>query len=269
MPAPARPAVRARPGRAWVLGWVLSVVLHGTLAGVVFLMPAQARRTPSRPIEVIERKLPEREKPKPPEEKEEPKPEPKLAPPEAKVAMAKRIPKAPPKAEPEPESKAEPKGPPPEDTGPKTFGLKLEGTTKAAPGTGVAIPRGDSLRVSPTITKKGPEKKQEKPTGFKSSYSKGEEAPVAVVTVQPKVLRQVNVEYPERMKELGIEGRVVLELTVDGNGKVVAARVLTGLRAELDAVALAAARKLLFSPATVNGVPVKVKIPYTFTFVLD
>jgi protein TonB len=255
--------------KAWPLGWVLSLVLHGALAGIVFLLPAEARRLPTTPIEVIERKLPEPPRPKPPEPKEEPKLEPREAPPEAKVAMVKRIPKAPPRAEPEPEAKAEPKGPPPDDTGPKTFGLKMEGTTKAAPGTGVAIPRGDSLRVSPTITKKGPEKKQEKPTGFKTSYSRGEEAPVAVVTVQPKVLRQVTAEYPERMKELGIEGRVVLELTIDGSGKVAAVRVLTGLRAELDAVAVAAARKLLFSPATVNGVPVKVKIPYTFTFVLD
>ena len=153
---------RTRNGR-WILGWALSLALHGTLAGIVFLMPAQARRLPTRPIEVIERKLPEPPKVKPPEPKDEPKPEPKEAPAEAKVAMTKRIPKAPPKAEPEPEPKAEPKGPPPDDTGTKTFGIKMEGTTKAAPGTGVAIPRGDSLRVSPTITKKGPEKKQDKP----------------------------------------------------------------------------------------------------------
>jgi TonB family protein len=248
---------------------VLSLALHGALAGVVFLMPAQARRTPSRPIEVVTRKLPEPPKPEPP--KPEPaKVEPEVRPAPTKVAMNRQLPKAEPKTDPEPEPKAEPKGPPPEDTGPKTFGLKMEGTTKAAPGTGVAIPRGDSIRVSPTITKKGPEKKrEEKPTGFKQSYGRGEEAPVAVVTVQPKVLRQVTAEYPEQMKELGIEGRVVLELTIDGSGKVAGVKVLTGLRAELDAVAVAAARKLLFSPATVNGVPVKIKIPYTFTFVLD
>jgi TonB family protein len=125
------------------------------------------------------------------------------------------------------------------------------------------------VRVSPTVTKKGPSRKVERPSGFKASYGKGEEAPVAVVTTQPKVLRQVTAEYPEKMKELGIEGRVILELTVDENGRVARARVLTSLRAELDAVALVAARQLLFSPARVNGVPVKVKIPYTFTFVLD
>jgi len=143
----------------------------------------------------------------------------------------------------------------------------MSSTTRATTGEGVQVPEGKSLAVSPVIRKQG--KKATPPQGFKSRYAASEVAPVAVLTTPPKILKQVNVEYPEKMKELGIEGRVALELIIDVHGKVVEVKVLNGLRTELDEVAIAAARRLIFVPATMNGNPVRVKIPYTFTFVLD
>jgi periplasmic protein TonB len=244
------------------------MALHGALVVAVLLVPAEAKRQPSLPsIEVTERKLP----PPPPEP---PRPDPpKVDPPaaETKVAMTKQLPRIrqPPPTEPEPTRETTPTDDKaPADTGPKTFGIKMSGTTTAAPGSGVQVPRGDSLAVSPKITKRGLPPPP-KPKGFKTTYTKGEEAPVAVITSQPRVVKKVTAAYPEKMKELGIEGRVVLELTIDGSGKVTDARVVKSLRAELDAAALVAARQMIFAPATVNGTPVKVKIPYTFAFVLD
>lgn len=258
--------------------WVASLAIHGGIAAVIALLPPQVM-APKKltPIELTDREL-ERPKPPPPPPEppkpkaEEPKPEPAPEPPPKKVVRRQPRKQPPPKppAEPPPSEPQEPPSDKPPDTGPKTFGLTLEGTTTAAPGEGVAVPQGDSMAVAPTIRKRGKKKvENKKPTGFKKTYQRGEMAPVAVITTRPRVLKRVQADYPERMRELGIEGRVVLELTIDADGNVINIKVLKSLRPELDEAAKAAARKMRFAPATVSGTAVKVKIPYTFTFVLD
>lgn len=258
----------SRPPPA-ALSWALSVLLHGGLGLVLWLMPAAAKLPPPlKPIELTDRELPpEPEKPEPPE----PKPPPPAAQP--KVAMIRKLPR--PTVQPPPEQTPEAKPTEPksvEPTRPPTFGIKLEGTSRAPAGTGVQVPEGDTLLTKPTRKqqKKKPGKvaKTER-RGFKADYEKGERAPLAVVTKMPKVQQKVIAEYPDKTKELGIEGRVVLQLSVDGKGRVKEARVVTALHPLLDAAAKAAALKMRFAPATVNGTPVAVKIPYTFTFVLD
>lgn len=83
------------------------------------------------------------------------------------------------------------------------------------------------------------------------------------------VSKGVDVPYPEEVKGLEIQGRVHLELTVDRNGKVADVKLKRGLHPVLDRVSMEAAWKLEFSPALKEGEPVAVKIPYTFTFVLE
>jgi protein TonB len=178
--------------------------------------------------------------------------------------------------EPPPEPPAEPperpKEPPPEAV-PPSFGLKLSGTAKAPAGQGVQVPEGDTLKASPTQRRQ--EKDKDKPVappsghGFKKDYTPGEKAPLAVATTLPKMVKKVVPEYPEKARELGIEGRVMLELTVDGEGKVIDVRIVKGLHPVLDAAAVEAAKKMRFQPGTVNGTPVTLKIPVPFTFVLD
>ena len=250
-----------------------SLVVHGGLAALVLLTPPQDRAKQKATMELTERKLEQKKKPPPPPPDEPKKEEPKPEPIQPKKVVRKRPKKAPPPPPPESETPPEPDTPPndePPDTGPKTFGIQMEGGTQAGPGQGVAVPVGDSLAVSPTIRKRGKKKvSKKKPSGFKKTYKRGEMAPVAVVTTRPKVRKRVMPDYPERLRELGIEGRVVLELTIDESGKVIKIKVLRGLRPELDQAAKDAAQKMLFAPATVGGTPVKIKIPYTFTFVLD
>ena len=218
---------------------VFSLLLHAGLAALLLVLPARGEEQRSRPIEITERKLPplKPKPPDPPEPKDEPEPEPE-PPPKAVVKprrLAMRSKRNPPD---QPPSKAPPPDKAPEpapNTGPKTFGIKLEGTTTAPPGTGVQVPRGDTLRTDPRIRKRGPRRpKRKKPKGFKKKWAKGERAPTAVITRMPKVRKRVTARYPERMRELGIEGRVVLQLTIDEQGKVVKVRVLTSLRRELD-----------------------------------
>ena len=267
--------------RSWLaLGlvpWFASLLAHGGLAGMLLVLPEGSILDKKlSPIEVVEREPP----PPPP-----PKPKPKPKPPEPKPPEpeAKPEPKPEPEPKPKPKPRPRPEDPPPEPppaeekakeqqeaTGPKTFGINLEGTATAGKGEGVAVPQGDSLAVNPRIRKRGPKQKSKGPkTGFKTTYRRNEAAPIAMITTKPKVKTRVLATFPERARDLGIEGRVVLELTINADGKVIKAKLLKGLHPLLDASAEKAAFKMRFVPATVNGTPVKVKIKYTFTFVLD
>lgn len=72
-------------------------------------------------------------------------------------------------------------------------------------------------------------------------------------------------EYPAAAKQQRISGSVVVEVTVDENGNVVAARTLCG-HDFFARVSEEAARKWRFTPTRVNGEPVKVKGTITFNF---
>ncbi|MBW2734786.1 MAG: energy transducer TonB [Deltaproteobacteria bacterium] len=252
---------------------LLSLLLHGGFAVASHLLPA-SHVDRDAPMEIVQRELPKKNKPKKLEKKkvekkeEEAKKElPKKV--EKKIAPKKKRPNKPaPPADPEPQGKPESKTPAAPDTGAKTFGLDMQGTTTAAPGTGVAIPQGQTLQQDPRVRRIGKGRPDAKP-GFKKDYKPGERAPLAVVTTRPKKLKDVQPRYPEHLRDLEIEGRVVLKLTIDGNGKVVDAKVLKGLHKELDAEAIKAAKQLRFSPGKAGGVPIKMDITYTFTFVLD
>ena len=53
------------------------------------------------------------------------------------------------------------------------------------------------------------------------------------------------------------------------DGRVVGARVSKSLHPRLDEAALAAAKRLRFSPGKVDGQATRVRIPYTYVFVLE
>jgi protein TonB len=67
-------------------------------------------------------------------------------------------------------------------------------------------------------------------------------------------------------RQADIEGVVRIEVTVDESGRVIAARVLSGLGYGLDESALIAAKASSFEPATKCGKPVvgTVVIPFRF-----
>ncbi|MFH1129983.1 MAG: TonB family protein [Pseudomonadota bacterium] len=230
----------------------------------VFLLPDKVEEDTQTPIEISVRQVPA---PKPPT----PEPIPFLTEQLTKISIPKQPVQAPAKQPPvsvQPQGDQEAKEEPSADTGPKVFGIDMSGTTTVPSGTGVQIPVGQSLEVSPSVKRVGKGKPDGQP-GFKGNYEPGEFAPIAVIKTMPKVLREIVPSYPERMRDLGIEGRVVLQLTINENGEVKKVRLLRGLRKELDDAAIDAAKKMLFEPAQVNNVPVSIKIRYTFTFVLD
>src|SRR5207253_450421 len=70
-------------------------------------------------------------------------------------------------------------------------------------------------------------------------------------------------EYPAAQSR---GARVVLELDVDAQGEVTAARVLTPPQPRFDESALAAARRLRFEPARRGSEPLAVRIQLAFNF---
>ncbi len=82
----------------------------------------------------------------------------------------------------------------------------------------------------------------------------------------PQVVRSVTPEYPQLAQRIGIEGRVMVKLWVDKDGKPHQASVLKSDADMLNQSAIDAAMATRFTPAIMNKGPVSVwvVIPYTF-----
>ncbi len=87
--------------------------------------------------------------------------------------------------------------------------------------------------------------------------------------MRPKRTVGVQAKYTKQAQLAEIEGKVRVEVTVDETGHVIAARLLSGLGYGLDEVALEAARKCVFEPATLCGRPVVGTAVVTQNFELE
>jgi len=86
----------------------------------------------------------------------------------------------------------------------------------------------------------------------------------------PELLREVEPKYPESARDAEAEGDVLVEVTIDENGRVVSARVMDSDTIEaLENAALEAAYKFLFKPARQGDVPVRCRVVIPFRFTLS
>jgi periplasmic protein TonB len=85
----------------------------------------------------------------------------------------------------------------------------------------------------------------------------------------PLYKTRVTPEYPEPMKAAGRQGEVLLAVTIDENGKVVALKVKRSNNALFAKAALAALKKCEFTPGLQNGAPVTTTIDIPIKFMLD
>ena len=92
------------------------------------------------------------------------------------------------------------------------------------------------------------------------------QVPPQQLSRRPEVIEDAPLRYPPEAWENDIEGDVVLLLWVDAEGLVEAGEVVSTPGYGMELAALAAAKKMRFSPAELDGLPVKVKIRYTFRF---
>jgi periplasmic protein TonB len=99
-----------------------------------------------------------------------------------------------------------------------------------------------------------------------------ETAPVAVpfVAIQetPKVIHREPPVYPSVALRMGIEGRVVVEVTVDAQGRPIQANVVESTSDIFDESATEAALKTTYKPAVMTTGPVTAKVRVTFDFQL-
>lgn len=86
--------------------------------------------------------------------------------------------------------------------------------------------------------------------------------------LQSSATRRVEPAYPPLAKAAAIGGAVVVEVTIDEEGNVIAARPISGHPLLKDA-AVAAANGWVFAPTKLQGIPVKVIGTITFNFSID
>ena len=91
----------------------------------------------------------------------------------------------------------------------------------------------------------------------------------APATRVPKLVHFVKAEYPPQAQRQGLEAEVVLELTVDTDGRVTEVRVVGAAGNGFDEAALRAAHAFRFTPATRDGRPVAARIHYRYRFQLE
>lgn len=90
-----------------------------------------------------------------------------------------------------------------------------------------------------------------------------------LVSEMPTLLSDYRADYPAEAKKKGIQGPVVFDIVVDGQGVVRQAVLIEGPGHGLNEAALAAVKKLKFKPARVEDKTVAVKIRYAYRFVLE
>jgi TonB family protein len=82
---------------------------------------------------------------------------------------------------------------------------------------------------------------------------------------EPRNLKHVNPVYPDIARQARVQGVVIMECTIDAQGKISDVRVLRGVPL-LDAAAIDAVRQWEYTPTLVNGVPVPVIMTVTVSF---
>jgi len=250
LPAPARP-----PSPLWTLLFLgVSLGLHGIMLAYLAARPLLLLQQ-ERPVELV---MFEVEPPRPPPPPPEPE-QPKARPPPIKVARAE-VPAPPPPANEPPPPPPPNDAPPPEQLAKPVLvvGISMSSTTTAG---------SFAAAVGNTLYGKT-EKKAADPAEVKA-YSAPKYTPIHQVDTEPSVASEVKVPYPEEARRAGVEGTVVLSITIDTEGTVVAAKIISGPGYGLNEAARDAIRRFKFKPAVKGGESVSTELKYSYTFVLD
>ena len=82
---------------------------------------------------------------------------------------------------------------------------------------------------------------------------------------EPKKLRNVNPVYPDIARQARVQGIVILQCTINPQGKVSKIEILRGIPL-LDQAAIDAVRQWEYEPTLLNGIPVPVIMTVTVNF---
>lgn len=90
-----------------------------------------------------------------------------------------------------------------------------------------------------------------------------------LVTEMPKPKKEIRIPYPEKAKQKGLQGLVVMELLINSAGQVANVKLISGPADELNQAAMNAVTQLEFIPAKIKEKSVAVIIRYNYRFQLD
>lgn len=90
-----------------------------------------------------------------------------------------------------------------------------------------------------------------------------------LVTAMPILESEFRIPYPPEAKKARVQGRVVMDLLIDSEGKVRQASLVEGPGYGLNEAALQAIQNFKFRPAKIQDRVVAVKIRYAYNFVLE
>ncbi len=85
---------------------------------------------------------------------------------------------------------------------------------------------------------------------------------------EPQIVKKVEPKYPELAMRAGLEGKVIVKIWVDKEGKVKQVVVLKSDAEIFDGPAVEAAKQFVFTPAYMNNGPVAVWVSFPFRFKL-
>jgi periplasmic protein TonB len=232
-----------------IFALLISFGIHLSL--YLFLI-AHARSAPPKKVEEISLEVHTVERPRPPP------PPPEVAPSRKIERAVARIVKPPPRALPPPPNQTPPPSPPPQAPPPIRIGVNLESTV---PGGEFAAPVGNTMYGE--APPRAPAPAAVKPY-WAASY-----VPQSRVNELPVLLDEVKAPYPPAARKEGIEGQVVLMLTIDSEGKVAEVKKISGPGHGLDEAAAKAASQFRWKPARSNGAAVSTIIRYVYSFEID
>ncbi len=173
-------------------------------------------------------------------------------------------------------------GPPPSITNQQALPQVAVSTPMAKPNVGIPVPVPDA-EVSPEQTI-ATQQELSKIAGPMTQGSGGDSVGVSMgnfkvpddgpppdfvpVEKEPQIIKQVIPKYPELAQRAGIEGRVIVKIWVDKDGKPHKAVILKSDAEIFNAPAQEAAMQYRFTPAIMNKGPVAVWVVIPFTFKL-
>ena len=249
-------------------GWVVAALAVHVVAVMTGIWAGGEKQSFKRDEQEVKIEVREAPPPPPPIVETEPETEPEPAPEEP----------TPPKVEKAPLPKAEPKQaePPPTDKPPpRVVGLSLDSTVEGGQGPGFAVGNtreGQTAKQAADPTKVAPvgvgpivEQPTESPNRAASRIPT-----VGLVFTPAKKKKERKPPYPETLKSQGIEGDVVLTVTLDAQGKITAVKILkAALQPEFNESARKTALEDEYEPALKNGVPVPQTLTFTTRFRLE
>jgi len=224
-----------------------SLALHAAI-GVAALSAAhekQARRATE--VSLAEQKKPE----KPPEKKPEP-PKPPPVPPKPRPVTPKALAPAP-----APVPVAAPAATP-AVTAPVATDIAMSNDTGMDLGTGHR-PHDEVKPGTPAAAKPTPTPAAARPTAPRPEQRTEvheDAGACAEPAGKPEPTMKTDIAYTDEARAAGIEGRLVLKVTVDADGNVTDVKVVNGVDAALDAAAIQTVKTWRFKPAMACGKPV-------------